>query len=94
MIVIGDARETVEQWPGRANAWYLDGFSPARNPEMWNAELMQAVHDKTVPGGSFATYTAAGQVRRNLQAAGFKVQTIDGFGRKREMLAGVRKKAG
>lgn len=94
MIVIGDARETVPQWPGRANAWYLDGFSPAKNPEMWNEDLMQAVHDKTVPGGGFATYTAAGFVRRNLQAAGFKVQTVQGFGTKREMLTGVRKRAG
>ncbi|PHP68104.1 hypothetical protein CSC94_05445 [Zhengella mangrovi] len=92
MIVIGDARETVAGWPGRANAWYLDGFSPAKNPEMWNEALMQAVHDKTVPGGTFATYTAAGFVRRNLQAAGFRVQTIDGFGTKRDMLTGERKK--
>ena len=92
MIVIGDARETVAQWPGRANAWYLDGFSPAKNPEMWNEALMQTVHDKTVPGGGFATYTAAGFVRRNLQAAGFKVQTVAGFGTKRDMLTGLRKR--
>lgn len=65
---------------------------PAKNPEMWNEALMQTVHDKTVPGGGFATYTAAGFVRRNLQAAGFKVQTVAGFGTKRDMLTGLRKR--
>ena len=92
-IVIGDARETVPDWPGRADAWFLDGFSPARNPEMWNEGLMQSVHEKTVPGGSFATYSAAGFVRRNLQAAGFRTETVPGFGAKREMLRGIKKSA-
>jgi len=88
---IGDARDTVPSWEGRADAWYLDGFSPAKNPELWTADLMGAVYQHTsAAGGTFATYTAAGFVRRNLAAAGFKVQKIKGYGRKRESLSGQR----
>jgi tRNA U34 5-methylaminomethyl-2-thiouridine-forming methyltransferase MnmC len=86
----GQALERVSSWAESADAWYLDGFSPARNPDMWSAELMQAVYDHTVPHGSFATYAAAGWVRRNLAAAGFTVERKAGFGSKREMLAGVK----
>jgi tRNA U34 5-methylaminomethyl-2-thiouridine-forming methyltransferase MnmC len=57
---------------------------------MWSPELMQHLHDKTVSGGTFATYAAAGFVRRNLQAAGFTVERRKGFAGKREMLCGVR----
>jgi tRNA U34 5-methylaminomethyl-2-thiouridine-forming methyltransferase MnmC len=89
-VVRGDARQEVPRWPGRADAWFLDGFAPARNPEMWELALMRSVHDRTVPGGTFATYAAAGRVRRALQAAGFEVVRLPGFGRKREMLAGRR----
>ena len=87
---LGDANVTLPHWSGRADAWYLDGFSPAKNPELWNSDLMQAVFDHTAPAGSFATYTAAGFVRRNLSSAGFKVCKTPGFGRKRESLAGNR----
>lgn len=87
---LGDANATLRDWAGSADAWYLDGFSPAKNPDLWSAELMQMVHDHTVPGGTFATYTAAGFVRRNLLAAGFIVEKIPGYGRKRESLAGHR----
>ena len=89
-IIEGDARRTVPDWDNCADAWFLDGFAPARNPEMWEPGLMQAVHDRTRPGGSFATYAAAGHVRRSLAAAGFQVTRAPGFGRKREMLTGVR----
>lgn len=88
-VIIGDARATLPAWPGRADAWYLDGFSPARNPELWGAALMAEVARHTVPGGSFATYTAAGFVRRGLQAAGFQVERPAGYGRKRHMSCGV-----
>lgn len=89
-VVIGDARETVPNWDGVADAWFLDGFSPAKNPELWDAELMQAVADHTAKDGTFATYSAAGFVRKNLSDAGFKVERIKGFGRKRHMTIGVR----
>ncbi|WP_290775096.1 tRNA (5-methylaminomethyl-2-thiouridine)(34)-methyltransferase MnmD [Hoeflea sp.] len=72
-----------------ADAWFLDGFSPARNPDMWSAELMRAVAEHTVEGGTFATYSAAGWVRRNLQAAGFRVEKRPGHSGKRDMSAGV-----
>lgn len=72
-----------------ADAWFLDGFSPARNPDMWSAELMRAVADHTRGGGTFATYSAAGWVRRNLQAAGFKVEKRPGHIGKRDMSAGI-----
>ena len=46
-VIMGDARETLPQWHGKADAWFLDGFSPAKNPELWTPELMQAVGDHT-----------------------------------------------
>jgi tRNA U34 5-methylaminomethyl-2-thiouridine-forming methyltransferase MnmC len=88
-VVIGDAGVTLEAWGGAADAWYLDGFSPAKNPELWTDDVMQSVARHTVPGGSFATYTAAGHVRRSLTDAGFMVERRSGFGRKRHMSVGV-----
>lgn len=84
-VVLGDARTTLPQWAGAADAWFLDGFAPAKNPELWEAALLQAVADHTQPNGTVATYTAAGAVRRGLQAAGFEVARVPGFGRKRHM---------
>jgi tRNA U34 5-methylaminomethyl-2-thiouridine-forming methyltransferase MnmC len=84
----GDVRETLPAWEGSAEAWFLDGFSPAKNPEMWGDDLMAEVGRHTAPGGSFATYTAAGHVRRALTAAGFTVERRPGFGTKRHMSAG------
>lgn len=89
-VIVGDARDTLPRWGGCADAWYLDGFSPAKNPELWQADLMQAVGAHTVHGGSFATYTAAGFVRRNLAHAGFTVSRIPGHGHKRHMSIGRR----
>lgn len=88
-VVLGDASVTLDAWDGAADAWYLDGFSPAKNPELWTEALMQDVAQHTRPGGSFATYTAAGHVRRSLADAGFAVERRAGFGRKRHMSAGV-----
>lgn len=87
-VVIGDAGETLPAWVGHADAWFLDGFAPARNPGLWSDALMQAVAGHTALGGTFATYTAAGHVRRALQAAGFGVERVPGFGRKRHMTIG------
>lgn len=87
-IVVGDARQTLPRWPGRADAWFLDGFAPAKNPELWGPDLMAEVARHTVPGGTFATYTAAGHVRRSLAAAGFAVARAPGYGRKRHMTCG------
>jgi tRNA U34 5-methylaminomethyl-2-thiouridine-forming methyltransferase MnmC len=88
-VVPGDARQTLPVWPGRADAWFLDGFSPAKNPELWGADLMQHVAGHTVPQGTAATYTAAGFVRRGLEDAGFTVTRVPGYGRKRHMTRAV-----
>lgn len=88
-VVMGDARETLPAWAGAADAWFLDGFSPAKNPELWSDALMQQVAAHTRPGGTLATYTAAGFVRRALAAAGFEVSRVPGFRRKRHMTIGV-----
>lgn len=87
-VVTGDARDTLPAWDGRADAWFLDGFSPAKNPELWSSDLMAQVARHTAPGGTFATYTAAGHVRRALADAGFTVERRAGHGRKRHMTAG------
>lgn len=87
-ILIGDARDTLPKWAGKADAWFLDGFSPAKNPELWSPEILTEVARHTAPGGSFATYTAAGHVRRALSDAGFVVTRQPGFGRKRHMTTG------
>jgi tRNA U34 5-methylaminomethyl-2-thiouridine-forming methyltransferase MnmC len=84
-LVTGDARDTLAAWPGRADAWFLDGFAPARNPELWSDALMVDVAARTATGGTVATYTAAGHVRRALAAAGLEVTRAPGYGRKRHM---------
>jgi tRNA U34 5-methylaminomethyl-2-thiouridine-forming methyltransferase MnmC len=88
-VIFGDARATLPAWGGKADAWFLDGFSPAKNPELWSPEVMQAVARRTRAGGTFATYTAAGHVRASLAAAGFTVARQPGFGTKRHMTSGV-----
>lgn len=89
-VIVGDARDTLPAWQGRADAWFLDGFSPAKNPELWSPELMAHVGTHTATGGTAATYTAAGFVRRGLADAGFAVERVAGYGRKRHMTRAVR----
>ncbi len=92
-VIHGDARQTLADTPFEADAWYLDGFSPAKNPELWDEELIKQVGVHTVAGGTVATYTAAGFVRRNLEVAGFSVTRIAGYGRKRHMTTGLKEPA-
>ncbi|KAA8996963.1 bifunctional tRNA (5-methylaminomethyl-2-thiouridine)(34)-methyltransferase MnmD/FAD-dependent 5-carboxymethylaminomethyl-2-thiouridine(34) oxidoreductase MnmC [Affinibrenneria salicis] len=73
----------------QVDAWFLDGFAPAKNPDMWSGELFDAMARLCRCDGTFATFTAAGFVRRGLQQAGFSVDKVKGFGQKREMLNGV-----
>ena len=85
------AKEFAPLWPELcADGRIVDGFSPAKNPQLWQADLLKAVYDHTSTGGSAATYTAAGFVRRNLEIAGFKVKRSPGFGRKRHMTHAVK----
>ena len=88
-LVYGDVRDRLPDWIGLADAWFLDGFSPAKNPEMWGADLMGQVAGHTRTGGTFATFTAAGAVRRALGDAGFDVELVPGYGRKRHMSRGI-----
>lgn len=87
-VIAEDARSALPAWNGKADAWYLDGFSPAKNPELWEERLMADVGRHTKRGGTIATYTAAGFVRRGLESAGFAVERRPGFGRKRHMTIG------
>src|SRR5690606_2361274 len=74
------------QWSGAADAWFLDGFSPALNPGMWSPEIMALVAARSAPGARLATFTVAGAVRRGLAEHGFTVEKKPGHGRKRERL--------
>ncbi|WP_310540934.1 FAD-dependent 5-carboxymethylaminomethyl-2-thiouridine(34) oxidoreductase MnmC [Phenylobacterium sp.] len=85
-VAVMDAHGALEGWDGRADAWFLDGFSPALNPGMWDEDLMTLVAQRSAPGARAATFTVAGAVRRGLQAAGFAVEKRPGHGRKRERL--------
>lgn len=89
-VIPGDAGDTLPTWDGMADAWFLDGFSPARNPALWTPQIMASVGAHTVPGGTAATYSAAGHVRASLTAAGFTVARVPGFGRKRHMTTATR----
>ncbi|EMA3642426.1 bifunctional tRNA (5-methylaminomethyl-2-thiouridine)(34)-methyltransferase MnmD/FAD-dependent 5-carboxymethylaminomethyl-2-thiouridine(34) oxidoreductase MnmC [Providencia stuartii] len=72
----------------KIDAWFLDGFAPSKNPQMWSEQLFTAMAKFARQGGTFATFTSAGFVKRGLQQAGFTIKKIKGFGRKREMLTG------
>ncbi len=87
-LVIGDVAEALPEIVGGIDAWFLDGFSPARNPEMWAQPVFENIVRASRPGTTFATYTCAGWIRRNLEQTGFQVDKLPGFGRKREMLRG------
>ena len=87
-LLIGDAVAQLTTLKVQADAWLLDGFAPAKNPEMWQPALFSNMARLSHAGTTFATFTSAGDVRRSLIAVGFKVQKRPGFGRKREMLIG------
>lgn len=87
-LYVGDVVDMLEQMPHKINAWFLDGFAPAKNPEMWQDGVYKAMAGQSAPAATLATYTAAGFVRRGLEEAGFTVWKEKGFGRKRDMTAG------
>jgi tRNA 5-methylaminomethyl-2-thiouridine biosynthesis bifunctional protein len=90
-----DIRDALEDLASRGepfvDAWYLDGFAPARNEAMWDERALQGIGRLSRPGATFSTFTAAGQVRRGLVEAGFRVDKVAGFGRKRDSLRGERR---
>jgi tRNA 5-methylaminomethyl-2-thiouridine biosynthesis bifunctional protein len=85
-IAIGDIAETIPQARASIEAWFLDGFAPARNAGMWSLEALQHVARLSAPDARAATYTVAGDVRRNLETVGFTVAKAPGHGRKKERL--------
>ena len=84
-VIEGDARETLPRWQGKADAWFLDGFSPARNPELWEPALIRALGARSARWSTLATYSAAAHLRDALRAEGWTVKRAPGFGRKRHM---------
>ncbi|HEY8084097.1 MAG TPA: bifunctional tRNA (5-methylaminomethyl-2-thiouridine)(34)-methyltransferase MnmD/FAD-dependent 5-carboxymethylaminomethyl-2-thiouridine(34) oxidoreductase MnmC, partial [Methylophilaceae bacterium] len=87
-LLIGYSSDTLPQVTGLVDAWFLDGFSPAKNPDMWDGKLLREIARLSHAGTTFATFTSAAAVRRGLVEVGFEVEKIQGFASKREMLRG------
>ncbi|SFR43458.1 tRNA 5-methylaminomethyl-2-thiouridine biosynthesis bifunctional protein [Marinobacter daqiaonensis] len=87
-LYLGDALEALEELDFTADAWFLDGFAPACNPELWEPSLVQQIRAHSRAGSTLATFTAAGRIRRALADAGFRVERVPGYGPKRDMTSG------
>ena len=87
---IGEALEMVHALAMPCDAWFLDGHGPKKNPCIWRPELLLAIGEKTKTGGTCATFTVAGAVRRGLSAAGFSVEQCPGYGGKKSVLRGIK----
>jgi len=87
-LLIGEVADVLSDLKVRVDAWFLDGFAPARNPAMWSEQVFQQVARLSQSQATLATYTAAGSVRRGLGQAGFEIEKRAGFGRKRDMTVG------
>lgn len=87
-LLYGDALDVLKSAEATIDAWFLDGFAPAKNPEMWSPALFAEIARVSAQNATFATFTVAGDVRRALAGAGFDIEKRTGFGRKREMLVG------
>ncbi|MCY1285204.1 tRNA 5-methylaminomethyl-2-thiouridine biosynthesis bifunctional protein MnmC [compost metagenome] len=87
-LLLDDVLDVLPELDARIDAWFLDGFSPAKNPEMWTDALFRQMARLSATGASLATFTSAGFVRRGLIAAGFRMERVKGYGQKREMLVG------
>lgn len=85
-LLYGDAAEMLSQLNGAVDCWFLDGFAPSKNPDMWRDELFAQLANHSHQGTTLATFTCAGLVKRGLKAVGFEIEKIPGYGRKREML--------
>lgn len=89
-IIIGDINDTITSLASTfVDCWFLDGFAPSVNPQMWTDTVISNVARSAKAGSTFSTFTAAGDVRRALIKHGFTVQKKTGFGKKREMIFGV-----
>ncbi|MFP4097614.1 MAG: tRNA (5-methylaminomethyl-2-thiouridine)(34)-methyltransferase MnmD [Alphaproteobacteria bacterium] len=90
-VLIGDVNDLMPQLDAQVDCWFLDGFKPSSNPDMWSETVFENMARLSHPEARFATFTAAGFVRRGLQAVGFEVAKVPGYGRKREMAVGLYK---
>lgn len=88
-LMIGDALEQLPQLDARIDAWFLDGFAPAKNPDMWTPELFAQLARLSHPGTTLGTFTTTGWVRRSLIEAGFTMKKVPGIGKKWEVMHGV-----
>ncbi|MBT5950637.1 MAG: tRNA (5-methylaminomethyl-2-thiouridine)(34)-methyltransferase MnmD, partial [Betaproteobacteria bacterium] len=88
-LIYGDATSYIKELDASVDAFYLDGFSPKKNEDLWNPSLFASFRRLAAKGASFSTYSSAGLVRRGMSYAGFDVEVKKGFGRKKEMLVGV-----
>ena len=89
-LLYGDVVTCLAGAEFTADAWFLDGFSPAKNPEMWTEQVLRDIGRLTASGGTMASFTAAAKVRNGLTEAGFTVEKRQGFGRKRDMIVGYK----
>jgi len=86
LFVFSDAQQALADENYKIDAWYMDGFTPSKNPDLWSESLCLKMADNSSSASTVATYSAAGSVKRNLQAAGFVVKKVAGHGKKREMI--------
>ena len=93
MANFGDAINYLKECDFKADAWYLDGFAPTKNPDLWTNQIAKEISRLTTDNGTIATYSAASEVNKNFTNAGFNVKKLPGFGKKREMLVGQHKAA-
>ena len=88
VLIFDEALTAFQNLPHTIDAFYLDGFAPSKNPEMWTDRLFQAMAEKSHSGTTCSSFTAAGSVKRGLSEAGFHIEKTSGFGRKRDMITG------
>jgi len=85
-LIHDDISCALDELDAKIDAWFLDGFSPAKNPDMWSPDIMQKLAALSASGARLGTFTVAGSVRQALSEAGFTVTKKEGFGRKRHRL--------
>ncbi len=85
-LLFGDVKEMLPQIEGPIDVWFLDGFAPSKNEAMWDPAVLKKIAERSNLNTSLSTFSAAGMVKRNLEAVGFAVKKIKGFGHKREMI--------
>ena len=92
-LIFGEAIDCLKECDAKADAWYLDGFAPSKNPALWTPAIAAEIYRLTHINGTFSTYSAASQVSKAFAGAGFKINKMPGFGKKRAMMTGQRQRA-